>query len=157
MYHAACKVEFQPFKRLYSRRTFFNFYKKYWYTQTFHADPKCSTDKSVTVLDHFHHSRCICLLFVCFYLFLLHVVYLPFYLFCASWLSFCLSFSLSELLAYACCACHSPAHNGWWHGIALLTTAVYTVAACDVVLWQQSSYLEDEESAWTLAVLDVDK
>ena len=25
MYHAACKVEFQPFKRLYSQLTFFNF------------------------------------------------------------------------------------------------------------------------------------
>ena len=29
MYHAACKVEFQPFKRLYSQPTFFStFYKK---------------------------------------------------------------------------------------------------------------------------------
>ena len=28
MYHAACKVEFQPFKRSYSQLTFFNFYKK---------------------------------------------------------------------------------------------------------------------------------
>ena len=27
MYHAVCKVEFQPFKRLYSQLTFFNFYK----------------------------------------------------------------------------------------------------------------------------------
>ena len=27
MYHAACKVEFQPFKRLYSQLTFFNFLK----------------------------------------------------------------------------------------------------------------------------------
>ena len=27
MYHAACKVEFQPFKRLYSQLTFFNFYE----------------------------------------------------------------------------------------------------------------------------------
>ena len=27
MYHAACKVEFQPFKRSYSQLTFFNFYK----------------------------------------------------------------------------------------------------------------------------------
>ena len=26
MYHAACKVEFQPFKRLYSELTFFNFF-----------------------------------------------------------------------------------------------------------------------------------
>ena len=25
MYHAACKVEFQPFKQLYSQLTFFNF------------------------------------------------------------------------------------------------------------------------------------
>ena len=25
MYHAACKVEFQPFKRSYSQLTFFNF------------------------------------------------------------------------------------------------------------------------------------
>ena len=25
MYHAACKVEFQPFKLLYSQLTFFNF------------------------------------------------------------------------------------------------------------------------------------
>ena len=25
MYHAACKVEFQPFNRLYSQLTFFNF------------------------------------------------------------------------------------------------------------------------------------
>ena len=25
MYQAACKVEFQPFKRLYSQLTFFNF------------------------------------------------------------------------------------------------------------------------------------
>ena len=25
MYYAACKVEFQPFKRLYSQLTFFNF------------------------------------------------------------------------------------------------------------------------------------
>ena len=30
MYHAACKVEFQPFKRLYSQLTFFNFlYNQY--------------------------------------------------------------------------------------------------------------------------------
>ena len=28
MYHAACKVEFQPFKRLYSQLTFFNFLLK---------------------------------------------------------------------------------------------------------------------------------
>ena len=28
MYHAACKVEFQPFKRLYSQLTFFNFLSK---------------------------------------------------------------------------------------------------------------------------------
>ena len=28
MYHAACKVEFQPFKRLYSQLTFFNLKKK---------------------------------------------------------------------------------------------------------------------------------
>ena len=28
MYHAACKVEFQPFKRLYSQLTFFNFFIK---------------------------------------------------------------------------------------------------------------------------------
>ena len=28
MYHAACKVEFQPFTRLYSQLTFFNFLKK---------------------------------------------------------------------------------------------------------------------------------
>ena len=28
MYHAACKVEFQRFKRLYSQLTFFNFKKK---------------------------------------------------------------------------------------------------------------------------------
>ena len=28
MYHAACKVEFQPFKRLYSQLTFFNFSSK---------------------------------------------------------------------------------------------------------------------------------
>ena len=27
MYHAACKVEFQPFTRSYSQLTFFNFYK----------------------------------------------------------------------------------------------------------------------------------
>ena len=27
MYHAACKLEFPPFKRLYSPLTFFNFYK----------------------------------------------------------------------------------------------------------------------------------
>ena len=27
MYHAACKVEFQPFKRLYSQLMFFNFFK----------------------------------------------------------------------------------------------------------------------------------
>ena len=27
MYHAACKVEFQPLKRLYSQLTFFNFYE----------------------------------------------------------------------------------------------------------------------------------
>ena len=26
MYHAACKVEFQPFKRLYSQLTFFNLF-----------------------------------------------------------------------------------------------------------------------------------
>ena len=26
MYHAACKVEFQPFKRSYSQLTFFNFF-----------------------------------------------------------------------------------------------------------------------------------
>ena len=31
MYHAACKVEFQPFKRLYSQLTFFNFLLKYIY------------------------------------------------------------------------------------------------------------------------------
>ena len=29
MYHAACKVEFQPFNRSYSQLTFFNFYIKY--------------------------------------------------------------------------------------------------------------------------------
>ena len=29
MYHAACKVEFQPFYRLYSQLTFFNFYKNF--------------------------------------------------------------------------------------------------------------------------------
>ena len=28
MYHAACKVEFQPCKRSYAQLTFFNFYKK---------------------------------------------------------------------------------------------------------------------------------
>ena len=28
MYHAACKVEFEPFKRSYSQLTFFNFKKK---------------------------------------------------------------------------------------------------------------------------------
>ena len=28
MYHAACKVEFQPFKRSYSQPTFFNFFFK---------------------------------------------------------------------------------------------------------------------------------
>ena len=28
MYHAACKVEFQPFNRLYSQLTFFNFLLK---------------------------------------------------------------------------------------------------------------------------------
>ena len=27
MYHAACKVEFQPFQRLYSQPTFFDFYE----------------------------------------------------------------------------------------------------------------------------------
>ena len=27
MYHIACKVEFQPFNRLYSQLTLFNFYK----------------------------------------------------------------------------------------------------------------------------------
>ena len=31
MYHAACKVEFQPFKRLYSQLTFFNFLEKFMY------------------------------------------------------------------------------------------------------------------------------
>ena len=31
MYHAACKVEFQPFKRSYSQLTFFNL-KKYIFT-----------------------------------------------------------------------------------------------------------------------------
>ena len=29
MYHAACKVELQPFKRLYSQLTFFNFFMKW--------------------------------------------------------------------------------------------------------------------------------
>ena len=29
MYHAACKVEFQPFKRSYSQLTFFNFYQMF--------------------------------------------------------------------------------------------------------------------------------
>ena len=28
MYHAACKVELQPFKHLYSQLTFFNFFIK---------------------------------------------------------------------------------------------------------------------------------
>ena len=28
MYHAACKVEFQPFKRLYSQLTFFKLFIK---------------------------------------------------------------------------------------------------------------------------------
>ena len=31
MYHAACKVEFQPFTRSYSQLTFFNFYKKFFF------------------------------------------------------------------------------------------------------------------------------
>ena len=58
-----------------------------------------------------------------------------------SWLSFCLYFSLSGIRAYVYCACHGPVHNEYWHGIVLLTTAVYTVAACVVVLWPQSLYL----------------
>ena len=32
MYHAACKVEFQPFNRLYSQLTFFNFFIIKWVT-----------------------------------------------------------------------------------------------------------------------------
>ena len=81
--------------------------------------------------------------FVCFFYALLYLVYLFIYLryVCVSWISFCLSFSLSGLLAYVCCACHSPAHNEQWHGIVLLTTVVSTVAACVVVLWWQSLYL----------------
>ena len=82
--------------------------------------------------------------FVIFLLYLL-IVYLFIHLFtylycvCVSWLSFCLSFSLSGVLAYVCCACHIPAHNEWWH-----CTTYYcclTVAACVVVLWPQSLYL----------------
>ena len=34
MYHAACKVEFQPFKRSYSQLTFFNFFLKVSTIQT---------------------------------------------------------------------------------------------------------------------------
>ena len=33
MYHAACKVEFQPFKRSYSQLTFSTFFIKSWKTQ----------------------------------------------------------------------------------------------------------------------------
>ena len=29
MYHAACKVEFQPFNRWYSQLTFFNFFVRF--------------------------------------------------------------------------------------------------------------------------------
>ena len=121
-------------------------------------DPKCSTDKYVIVLDPFHHSRCttvFCLFFYFFSLFVYLFIYL--YYVCVSWFLFYLSFSLSGLLAYVCCACHSPTHNEYWHSIVLLTTAVYTVAVCVVVLWPQSLYLWDEESPRTLAVLDVDE
>ena len=34
MYHAACKVEFQPFKRSYSQLTFFNFFLFYYYRRS---------------------------------------------------------------------------------------------------------------------------
>ena len=39
MYHAACKVECQPFNRSYSQLTFFNFLIKYLYTDR--AVSKC--------------------------------------------------------------------------------------------------------------------
>ena len=38
MYRAACKVEFQPFKRLYSQLTFFNFYKKQYVDRLHNGD-----------------------------------------------------------------------------------------------------------------------
>ena len=40
MYHAACKVEFQPFKRLYSQLTFFNFLISLTYIYTRQIDNK---------------------------------------------------------------------------------------------------------------------
>ena len=50
--------------------------------------------------------------FFCLFLyFLLNLLFIYLYYVCVSLLSFRLSFSLSGLLAYVCCACHSPAHN----------------------------------------------
>ena len=110
-------------------------------------DLKCST---LNLLSLWILSTTRCTVFFCLFLYFLYFipgigylfVYWSIYLYyvCVSWLSFCLSFSLSGLLAYVCCACHSPAQQ---HGIVLLSTR-YNVAACVVVLWPQSLYLLDE-------------
>ena len=42
MYHAACKVEFQPFKRSYSQLTFFNLKKKRRRCWNFDFEPRWS-------------------------------------------------------------------------------------------------------------------
>ena len=46
MYHAACKVEFQPFKRSYSQLTFFNFFspQKPYYTNVSDVPRSCKVE-----------------------------------------------------------------------------------------------------------------
>ena len=54
MYHAACKVEFQPFKRPYSQLTFFNFSK----INTVLVIKKTSKHKDLQEFQFLHWGQC---------------------------------------------------------------------------------------------------